>query len=90
MDLLFKRYASPFLLVDQEILYGEFSEFADGLVDRDEHDKLWQFWLHKVFAQNQSFQQWKDDVSHKDETIPDEEIEATVLNSLSLLQSFEI
>ena len=58
MDLLFKRYASPFLLVDQMSLTGQFSEFVTEIFDYDTDDRLWNIFLHKVDGQT-SFNDWK-------------------------------
>ena len=53
MDLLFSRYASPFLLLDQMILTDRFSAFVSELlrIRNEEKDEqtLWEFFLHKVF-----------------------------------------
>ena len=89
--MLFKRYASPFLFVDQMILSGQFEDFAEELPEWMEHEKLWDFWLHKVFNADQSFEQWKESVLHpQDQTVSDEEIEATVQKTMTILHGFEI
>ena len=62
MDLLFTRYASPYLLVDELIKTGRLSEFVDELVDwknKENEEKIkWDIYLHKVF--NQSYQEFID------------------------------
>lgn len=89
MDLLFKRYASPFLLVDQMILTGHFSEFVLKLVELDAEDELWQFYLAKV--EGQSFIDWKASLNsgQAKTEMSDEEIKATVKSSFSILNGFE-
>ena len=91
MDLLFKRYASPFLLVDQMILTGNFTEFVAKLVELDADEKLWQFFLHKV-DEEKSFNDWKASlgVDQQAETqMSDDEIKATVQSSFSILNGYE-
>lgn len=90
MDLLFKRYASPFLLIDQVILVGQFSDFVLQLVEDDADDALWEFFLHKV-GDGQSFKDWKSslDIPQTDDEVTDEQIGATINSSINILNSFE-
>lgn len=50
MDLLFNRYASPFLILDQMIDAGRFSEFINELykIQNEETDNktIWEYYLH--------------------------------------------
>lgn len=90
MDLLFKRYASPFLLVDQMILTGNFTEFVAKVVELDADEELWQFFLHKV--EGQSFNDWKASLGVDQQAktqISDDEIKATVQSSFSILNGYE-
>lgn len=51
MDLLSKRYASPFLLLDSYIETGCFEEFVDEFVklhnQEQEEKTMWEIWLHR-------------------------------------------
>ena len=90
MDLLFKRYASPFLLVDQMILTGNFTEFVAKVVELDADERLWQFFLHKV--EGQSFNDWKASLGVDQQAkaqMSDDEIKATVQSSFSILNGYE-
>ena len=53
MDLLFKRYASPFILLDNLILISSSSSFIDDLfkfINEEKGEQTnWEFFLHKVF-----------------------------------------
>lgn len=53
MDLLFSRYASPFLLLDSMIGCGRFLEFVSEIHDMNNerviNDTLFDTWLHKDF-----------------------------------------
>ena len=90
MDLLFKRYASPFLLLDEMILTGELLEFVMHMVEQVNEEQEWEFFLHKVF--DKSFKEFKDALN---ETQPaqcakmsESEIETTVNESRSILMGF--
>lgn len=88
MDLLFKRYASPYLLIDEMILAGQFSEFVTKLTEYDADQNLWEFFLHKV--DGQSFNGWKASLRDgKPNQMSDEEIETTVNDSYFILNNFE-
>lgn len=88
MDLLFKRYASPFLLVDQMLLTGNFADFVVKLVELDADEELWQFYLAKV--EGQSFVDWKSSLnSGQAKEMSDDEIKATVKSSFDILNGFE-
>lgn len=88
MDLLFKRYASPFLLVDQMLLTGQFSEFVTELFEYDTDDRLWNIFLHKI--EGQSFNDWKASLGQgQDLMMTKNEIETTVNDSFDILNGFE-
>lgn len=91
MDLLFKRYASPFLLVDQMLLTGQFSEFVTEIFDYDTDDRLWNIFLHKVDSQT-SFNDWKASIGlgqNSNIEMTKNEIETTINDSFDILNGFE-
>lgn len=49
MDLLYRRYASPFVLLDTVIECCGFSEFIDDFLDFSDQSECWEYFLHKVF-----------------------------------------
>ena len=49
MDLLFRRYASPFLLLDEVIKNNRLSEFVAEVMKSENERQTWEFYLHKVF-----------------------------------------
>ena len=49
MDLLFRRYASPILLLDTIIETSTLCSFIDDLIKITNEEKDWEFFLHKVF-----------------------------------------
>lgn len=88
MDLLFKRYASPFLLVDQMLLTGQFSAFVTEVLELDTDERLWNIFLHKI--EGQSFNEWKASLGQEqDKMMTKNEIETTVNDSFDILNGFE-
>ena len=61
MDLLSKRYASPFSLLDNLIQAKQFNEWVEYFLNKqaqeDNDKKMWEFFLHKVF--DKSFDEWE-------------------------------
>ena len=92
MDLLFKRYASPFLFMDGYILTGRFSEFVDEFVQtvmkENEEETSWEFYLHKV--QEGSFKDFMDELDNntKNQNMSERTIETTIQNSMDILNNF--
>ena len=89
MDLLFKRYASPFLLIDNLILIGSSSSFVDdfiNFINKEKEEQInWEFFLHKVFDKS-----WKEFCDEVSQPIDDKEIDlgATVKKSKDMLNNF--
>ena len=52
MDLLFSKYASPYLLLDQVIEEKRLMEFIYMLYETKQEKELTDIWLHKVFDKN--------------------------------------
>lgn len=87
MDLLFSKYASPFLLLDGFILTGRFCDFMLEFIDIENEKTMWEFYLHKVH--DMSFEEFKNSCSPRQtEPQTDEELETTVQNSKSILNGF--
>lgn len=86
MDLLFKRYASPFSLIDQMILTEQFSDFVTSVLDFAEDERLWDYYLHKV--NGQSFEEFKSSVKEQQEVVTATNIETTINDSYDILQGF--
>lgn len=94
MDLLFKRYASPFLLLNQMILTDGLSEFVSELLQirNEEKDEqtLWEFFLHRVF--DKSYAEFLKEAKQPSpaESVSKEELETTVKHSFDMLNEFTI
>lgn len=84
MDLLFSKYASPFLLLDGMISTGRFEEFVFEFLKLESEEKEWEFYLHKVF--DKTFADFKTSVEMRPQS--KENLETTIRNSNSILQNF--
>jgi hypothetical protein len=84
MDLLFSRYASPFVLIDSLIQTSSFSTYIDDMYGVIEEEKLWDYFLHKVY--DMSWGEFLDGCKLK----PQQEIDlgATLTKSKNMLQNF--
>lgn len=77
MDLLFKRYASPFLLLDSMIKNNEFNGFIDDFIEQVNKDKIYDIWKHKVFDkeyidfEKECFEQMKRETINQDIDVKD-------------------
>lgn len=97
MDLLFKRYASPFSLLDLMIQSNRFSEFIDEIMEAHNDDKLWQMYLgvlsNPMFKNDISFIDFKksmlDPKSSNEQKPTDKDIEATIKKSKEILKDFK-
>lgn len=89
MDLLFKRYASPFLLLDNLIISNKFSGFILELINIVNDEEIYDVWLHRVFDKN--FSEFKNEVLDRSEVIEvsDQEIETTINESQKILNNFK-
>lgn len=85
MDLVFHRYSSPFLLLDQIVDNDELSEFVNMLWDVTEEEREWEYFLAKVF--DKSFADFKESVKPQ-QPISKKELETTVSESLNMMNSF--
>ena len=84
-DLLFSKYASPFLLLESVISMGRLCEFISNLIEAENESKLWEYFLHRVF--DKSYAEFKNSVLGTD-TVSDEQLETTLLSSKSILDNF--
>ena len=86
--MLFKRYASPFLFLDEMIATDRLVEFVGLILKRakkdTEEDVLWEFFLNKV--QGESYEEFVNRVrgqASSQKSLSDEEIKAMVENSMN-------
>ena len=88
MDLLFKRYADPFSLLDGYIQTGRFCEFIAAFYMHKNEDDRWEYFLHKVW--DKSYTDFCDTLQGSQDLHPmsDADIEATVQKSMDILGNF--
>ncbi len=89
MDLLFKRYASPFLLLDQYISSRMLCEFIIDFMNIQNEEVMWEVWIHKIFEQ--SFDEYKEKVftQARNAVKPTkQQLETTIRTSQQILNSF--
>lgn len=88
MDLLFKRYADPFSLLNGYIQTSRFCEFLSEFAKLKEQDDRWEFFLHKIW--NQSYKEFTETLqtSQDLQSMSEDDIEATVKMSMSILGNF--
>lgn len=85
MDLLFKRYASPFLLLDGMIESCRFFYFVKKFVDTENEEKIYELWIHKVH--DKTYQEFKEQVMPANPQKP-VNLGATIRESENILNSF--
>lgn len=88
MDLLFKRYANPFLLTDNMIATGRFYEFVMEFIDIHNDEKIYGVWLHKIF--DKGFDAFKEAVMENNQIvdIDNQNVGTTINESMDILNNF--
>ena len=84
MDLLFKRYASPFILLDRLIQTKSLNDYIVELYQIIEDEKLWDYFLHKVY--DKSWGDFLDEIKPK--PIKKINLGATIMKSKNILKNF--
>ena len=85
MDLLFKRYASPFLLLDSLILTNSLNNFIINFIDFVKEDNEWEFFLHKIY--DKSWSEFRSSIKQSDNQEPID-LGATLVKSKNILNNF--
>ena len=85
MDLLFTRYASPFVLLDGLILTNSLNNFVDDFFDFINEDREWEFFLHKVY--DKSWSEFSNEMKQS-ENQKQVDLGATIVKSKNMLNNF--
>ena len=85
MDLLFVRYASPFILLDGLILTNSLKNFVDDFFDFINEDREWEFFLHKIY--DKSWSEFSNDMKQSENQKPID-LGATLVKSKNMLSNF--
>ncbi|MBO5957548.1 MAG: hypothetical protein J6Q39_08335 [Bacteroidales bacterium] len=88
MDLLFKRYASPFLILNGYIQTCRFCEFIDNFAEAVQETDRYEMYLHKVW--DKSYSEFKEDIqtTQKNRHMSNIGFETTIKNSMNILNNF--
>lgn len=86
MDLLFSKYASPFVLLDTFIVARRFCDFVLTFADSENEYRMWEFYLHKVH--DMSFDEFRKSCSSRQMKQAEEQLETTLQNSQTILNGF--
>lgn len=88
MDLLFKRYASPFVLLDNMIATGRFCEFVCELIEITNEEEVYDIWIRRVF--DKGFNDFKNSILEKIKNDNgNQNVETTVMESMNILNNFK-
>ena len=89
MDLLFTRYASPFVLLDSLILTNSLNnfidEFFDFIIEERKEKTEWEFFLHKVY--DKSWGEFSNSIKQSSNQ-KQVDLGATIINSKNILNNF--
>ena len=85
MDLLFVRYASPFVLLDGLILTNSLKNFVNDFFDFINEDREWEFFLHKVY--DKSWSEFSNEMKQS-ENQKQVDLGATIVKAKNMLNNF--
>lgn len=89
MDLLLKRYASPFLMYEA-FDAGELEEFVDGFMNILNEEKtentLWEFYLHKIYEI--SYEEFLNNNKKVKQDEKPVDFETAIIESMNIIEGF--
>lgn len=89
--MLFKRYASPFLLLDRAIATGSFDEFVDefiSIINKEiEEETQWQFYLHKIY--DMTYEEYLGTIKQPEKNEKPVNFEVTIQDSYDIINGFD-
>ncbi len=77
--MIFKRYSSPFLFLDNLIIQGRFSDGIDTIYKQIDEEMMWQLYL-SIPMKEKSYYDWKNEVLSKEEVQPNFEVAKDLKN----------
>lgn len=80
MDLIFKRYSSPFLIINEMIINGQLLKFINKILDIQNDERVYDIWLHRVF--DKSFEQFKEGLDIPSNSMPSRKNETVNVNEV--------
>lgn len=89
MDLLFKRYANPFFILDEMLMLNRLEEFVCTLINEIvDKETLWEVYLHSIYTQQKPFNDYVRETTEQPEPATLEELEAIINTSRDMLSNF--
>lgn len=88
MDLLFKKYADPFSLLNGYIQTLRFHEFVNNFIKQKNEDDRWEFFLHKVWDKSYNEFCTEQQTAQDLRNMSGVAMETTVKESMSILGNF--
>ena len=89
MDLLFVRYASPFILLDSFITTNSLNDFVTDffnfVIEERNEKSQWEFFLHKVY--DKSWNEFSNEIVQEENQKPID-LGATLMKSKNMLNNF--
>lgn len=89
MDLLFTRYASPFVLLDGLIMTNSLNSFVydffDFIIEERKEKTEWEFFLHKIY--DKSWSEFSKEIEQSENQKP-VDLGATLVKSKNMLNNF--
>ena len=85
MDLLFQRYASPFVLLDSLIMTNSLNNFVSDFIGFVKEDNEWEFFLHKVY--DKSWSEFRSEIKPPENEKPID-LGATLIKSKNMFNTF--
>lgn len=71
--MIFKRYSSPFLFLDNLIIQGRLSDGIDTIYKQTDEEKMWQLYL-SIPMKEQSYVEWKERILSENQETPKFEV----------------
>lgn len=90
MDLIFKRYSSPFFIINEMIAQGQFNDYIDKLYDIYNEEKIYDIWLHKIYGQ--TYEAYRDSLNIRKNSEPRQDkvnVDAVVKSSFDVLNEIK-
>lgn len=66
MDLIFKRYSSPFLFLDNLIESNDLNEGIDMIIEKEQENKDWKLYLSLNPWNDKPFSEWRKEFYKSD------------------------
>lgn len=90
--MIFKRYSSPFLFLDNLIIQGRLCDGIDTIYKQVDEEKMWQLYL-SIPMKEQSYVEWKNEIISRNEEETNfevaEDIEEVKNKARNMLKNFK-